>query len=269
MSQVCDSIDTLSMSYLDEELAPEEKRELELHLLECSSCRDHVQEARQEIGMLRQRLSAFPMPDLVRAKVTHSLDREDAQVRRKLYRERLSRWALPGTSIVAAAAALLVFVFLPSQQGTRSLSTVVASRQAQPFQITGAATGPWLEQQIAGTVAPSFDPGVELMGGSVSQVDARTVAHLVYEVGTTGRQRFQLEAFLFAAHSIELNVGRAVATDSGRVLYVSSLDDGRPAITYVDEKGVGYVFISSDFSQRALLFLVLTSELIDRARGGR
>ena len=42
MSNLCHSIDTLSMAYLDDELAAEERRELELHLGECASCRGHL-----------------------------------------------------------------------------------------------------------------------------------------------------------------------------------------------------------------------------------
>jgi anti-sigma factor RsiW len=265
MSQVCDSIDTLSMTYLDEELAPEEKRELELHLLECAACRNHVQEERQEVEMLRHRLATPPTPDLVRAKVVRMLDREDAQVQRSMLRERIGRWFLPGTSIAAAAAALLVFAFLRTPQSSSQFGRGLARQQQEPMQVTGAATQPWLEQQMAGTVVPRFDGGVELVGGLITQIDDRAVAKLVYQMGP---QQFQLEAYLFRARGIDLEVGRAVQTDSGRTLHVSSVD-GLPAIAYVDENQVAYVFMSRDLSERALLSVVLNSELIDRARGGR
>jgi anti-sigma factor RsiW len=264
MSQVCDSIDTLSMSYLDQELAPEEKRELELHLLECAACRNHVQEERQEVEMLRQRLATPPTPDLVRVKVTRMLDREDAQVRRSMLRERVGRWLLPGTSIAVAAAALLVFAFLRTPQSSSQFGRGLVRQQQEPMQVTGAATQPWLEQQIAGTVVPRFD-GIELVGGRIAQIDDRAVAQLVYQVGP---QQFQLEAYLFRARGIDLEVGRSVQTYSGRMLHVSSVD-GVPAISYVDENRVAYVFMSRDLSERALLSVVLNSELIDRARGGR
>ena len=39
---LCASIDTLSMAYLDDELAAEERRELELHLVDCASCKQHL-----------------------------------------------------------------------------------------------------------------------------------------------------------------------------------------------------------------------------------
>jgi anti-sigma factor RsiW len=266
MSQMCNSIDTLSMSYLDEELAPEEKRELELHLHECASCRDRVQEERQEASRLRQLLAAPPAPDPLRAKVHRLLDREDAQATRAQLRERLARWLLPGTAMAVAAAAMAVFVFLREPAFESSLPAV--GRVAQmPMSVTGVRTGPWVEEQMDAT-APSFGVGIELVGGRMARVEDRNVAQLVYEVSTAGRQRFQLEAFLFRARAGELRAGKLVPTSSGRELYVSRLD-GLPVITYVDENQVGYVFLSQDLSERALRELVFSSDLIDRARGGR
>ena len=56
---LCDSIDTLSMAYLDDELAAEERRELELHLTECTSCRAHLDGERAEQATLHRALSDF------------------------------------------------------------------------------------------------------------------------------------------------------------------------------------------------------------------
>ena len=39
---LCESIDTLAMAYLDDELASEERRELETHLHDCNACRAEV-----------------------------------------------------------------------------------------------------------------------------------------------------------------------------------------------------------------------------------
>jgi anti-sigma factor RsiW len=262
MSQMCNSIDTLSMSYLDEELAAEEKREVELHLLECASCREKVSEERQEVLMLRQRLAAPAVPALVRAKTMRLLDREDAQVGRALLRERLARWLLPGTSFAVAAAALLVFVFFREPANKTSLGEVASSRSLEAMQVTGAATTDvWLQQQIAGTNAPRFD-GIELVGGSHAIFRGQPVAKLMYEVGTRGPQRFRLEAYLFRPRNGDIEIGRPVQF-AGRTLYVSTIDD-LPSVTYRDEQNVGYLFVSRDLSQRALLELVLQSDLIDR-----
>ncbi len=266
--QVCDSIDTLSMSYLDDELAAEEKRELELHLLECNACRDHLGEERQEVELLRQRLAMPAVPELVRAKVTRLLDREDAQIGRALLKERVSRWLLPGASIAVAAAALLVFVFLRAPDQALPFGRVVANRQPAALVARGEApTQSWLQQQIAGTVAPRFE-GIDLMGGNlITNDEGRTTARLVYEVSTPGPRRFQLEAFVFRARSGEFDGGRQYEY-AGRILHVSEVK-GQPAVGFLDGNGIGYVFVSRDLSESMLLELVCSSDLIDRARDVR
>lgn len=267
-SQVCNSIDTLSMTYLDEELAPEEKRELELHLLDCSSCRERVNEERQEVELLRQKLAMPAAPDLVRAKMMRLLDKEDAQESRALLKERIARWVLPGTSIAAAAAALMLFVFI-GPSGQRSDEALpfakVVNQRPAPLMIRGeASTRNWLQTQIAGTVAPSFE-GIDLLGGDVVQIDGRAMAKLVYEVRTTGPQRLQLSGYLFRVRPGELSRGQA-AECSGRLLHVTQIGD-QPAVTYIDENEVGYIFASRDLSADLMLQLVCASNLIDEARG--
>ncbi|MEZ4362508.1 MAG: zf-HC2 domain-containing protein [Kofleriaceae bacterium] len=266
MSQVCDSIETLSMSYLDDELAPEEKRELELHLLECASCRAHLAEERQEVELLRERLATPPASELVRARAMRLLDREDAQVSRALLRERVARWALPGTSFVAAAAALLVFAFArtpsaPSAQ--RSFGGVVASHPTAALEVTGDETQPWLQRQIAGTVAPRFD-GIKLLGGVPLIVAGRRVAKLQYEVRTTGAQRFRFEANLFKALDSDQEFGRPVQVGD-HVLYVATIND-LPTIAYRDARGIQYLFISRDLSASSLLDVLAQSNLLNAAR---
>src|SRR6185436_19937339 len=94
---LCNSIDTLAMAFLDDELAAEERRELELHLLDCASCRQHVDGERADISLVRK------------ARIARALDGEDAEAARR-ERRRWSQWLLPGTAIAAAAAAILLFV---------------------------------------------------------------------------------------------------------------------------------------------------------------
>lgn len=266
MSQMCSSIDTLSMAYLDEELAGEDRRELELHLLECASCRDYVQAERQEAATRRQLLAAPPAPDLVRAKVMKLLDREDQQTARTALRDRLSRWLLPGSSMAVAAAAMLVFVFL--REPSTGTSLPVAKVQQAPMSVTGVHTGSWVQEQLDAP-APSFGAGIELVGAGATMVDGnRELLHLVYEVDFSSRQRLQLEAFLFRARDGELRDGQAVRSSEGHTVRVTRLD-GMPAITYLDERGIGYIFVSHDLTERALLEQVLSSDLIERARHGR
>src|SRR4051794_14024113 len=106
---LCSSIDTLSMAFLDDELAGEERRELELHLLECAACRAHVDAERSDLALVRGALVAPPASDLFKKRIARALDAEDAQTQ-QAERRRFSRYLLPGGAMMAAAAALVVFV---------------------------------------------------------------------------------------------------------------------------------------------------------------
>src|SRR5687767_13492460 len=105
---LCQSIDTLAMAYLDDELVAEEKRELELHLLSCTSCRAHVDSERADLDLVRKALVAPPAPDLLKARIGRALDLEDREAGRAL-RRRFSQYILPGSATIAAAAAIFMF----------------------------------------------------------------------------------------------------------------------------------------------------------------
>src|SRR3569623_1459884 len=102
---LCESIDTLAMAYLDDELAGEERHELEAHLTECAACRAQLDSERGEQDLLRRALVAPAAPDLLRAKIGRALDAEDRAARR-----RWTQYLLPGSAIMAAAAAIAMFV---------------------------------------------------------------------------------------------------------------------------------------------------------------
>lgn len=133
--------------------------------------------------------------------------------------------------------------------------------------VTGVHTGSWVQEQFDAP-APSFGAGIELVGARETMVDDRELVQLFYEVESSRRQRFQLEAFLFRARANELREGQAVRSLEGRTVRITQLEK-RPAITYRDERGNGYIFMSEDLTERALLELVLSSDLIERARGVR
>src|SRR5262245_65796919 len=90
---LCNSIDTLAMAFLDDELAAEERRELELHLLDCASCRQHVDGERADISLVRKALVAPPASAMLKARIARALDDEDAQAARR-ERRRWSQWVL-------------------------------------------------------------------------------------------------------------------------------------------------------------------------------
>ena len=129
---LCQSIDTLAMAFLDDELAAEERRELELHLIDCSGCRQHVETERAELQMMRKALAAPPAPDMFKARLARALDNEDREASRvesQRKRSLLGRMLLPGAAMVAAAAAIVVFVAIKPASTLRwSLSAGASSR---------------------------------------------------------------------------------------------------------------------------------------------
>ena len=140
---LCNSIDTLAMAFLDDELAAEERRELELHLLDCASCRQHVDGERADISLVRKALVAPPASALLKARIARALDGEDAEAARR-ERRRWSQWLLPGTAMAAAAAAILLFVGVGAPRpGSGSAVIGDAARQQTssfPLEARGVST---------------------------------------------------------------------------------------------------------------------------------
>ena len=221
------------MAYLDDELAAEERRELELHLLDCAACRDHVDAERKSRVALRARLAAPPAPALLRARIERSLDAADktaAGVRRTA----LSRWILPGAGVAAAAAALVVFVAMPpaieqpaaSTKGALAAEAVREQAQPRPLEVHGADTRMWLARNVRpGVEVPRFDDG-----GGIREVGARRVriaghegAQVFYQL-PFGPTSFELQAYVFADVDPEsLSGSMRVAVESGH-MWVTELD---------------------------------------------
>ena len=84
---LCESIDTLSMAYLDDELAAEERRELELHLHRCASCRAarrrRARRARADPQGARRAAGARPAARAARARARRRGRRGVARERRR------------------------------------------------------------------------------------------------------------------------------------------------------------------------------------------
>src|SRR6185436_7256229 len=166
---LCQSIDTLSMTFLDDELAPEERRELELHLLDCASCRDHLDRQRGELELVRKALVTPPASAMLKARIARALDAEDAAAARS-ERRRWSRWVLPGSAMMAAAAAILVFVGATPGSGTESPAIIQSAKQqirpVSPLEVRGPAnTTELLRNNRWPIEAPQFtEPSIELQG---------------------------------------------------------------------------------------------------------
>jgi anti-sigma factor RsiW len=276
---LCQSIETLAMAYLDDELVAEERRELELHLLSCAACKAHVESERADLALVRKALAPPPAPPKLKVSIQRLLDAEDrAAVRAG--RQRWTRFFLPGSAALAAAAALAVFVSAPPAQEPQTSNGVareavrVQSRQL-PLEVQGPATGPWLRQNFAANVEPPqfTEPGIELYGARLTAIAGHDAALLKYVV-TMGTRRVVLTAVVMGdLRGDELSGGTPVKIAGNQRMHLHSAN-GTPALTYVDESDppgarLGYTFASDGLTPNELIDLVVSSNLIKRAQQGR
>lgn len=269
---LCQNIETLSMALLDDELVAEERRELELHLLDCVSCRHRVDAERADLELIRKALVAPPASAVLKARISRALDAEDvAAVRSE--RRRWSSWLLPGSAIAAAAAALLVVFAGPSTPHSPASSDVatVVKRQGLPLEVQGSSTGPWLRANFAPVEPPQFgQPGIALLGArllpnGIANHDAALLQYLV---------ALRSERLTLTAVVLKDLRGNEFADGEGYqvgdlVLRVHDVN-GMPAVTYIDPVDhVGYVFASEHMTADELLRLVVSTDLIERAQQTR
>ncbi len=270
---LCQSIETLAMAYLDDELAAEEQRELELHLVECRACKLHLETERAELAVLRTALVPPPAPDLVKVRIARALDQEDERIagtERQRARTRFGKWLLPGSALAAAAAALLVFISVSfkqpqSRQLTVANEVVRQQTRSLPLEVQGASTGTWLKEHFAPVEPPQFtEPGIELIGARATAVAGHDAALLRYLVNV-GVNRVSLTTVIITElRGDELSNGREVQI--GRMTLHIHDADGQPAVSYVDDNHVGYVFTSERMSLKELIEVVVTSDLIARSQ---
>ena len=268
-ASLCESIEPTAMMYLDDELAPEERRELELHLVECEGCRATLDGQRADLEMMRKALAPPPAPDVVKARIARALDREDAQASTAA-RGRWTRWLLPGSALAAAAATRGRSVSrspLPTNSAIAAVAHEVVRQQTRllPLEVQGAGTGPWLKQHFAAIEPPQFtEPGIQLIGARATAVQGHDAAMLRYLV-SVGPNRVTLTVVLISdLRGDELQGGQEVQV--GRLKLHVYDADGQPAVTYVDENRIGYVFTSERMSASELLSLVVRSDFIGRAQ---
>jgi anti-sigma factor RsiW len=274
---LCESIDTLAMAYLDDELAGEERRELELHLGECTSCKGHLETERTEISFVRKALVPPLAPDMLKARVARALDAEDKTVA-AAGRKKWQSAVLPGLALAVGAAALAFFFFgagLFNGAEKRESSAVaheVLRQQTRslPLEVQGQQTGPWLRANFPQQFEPPQfeEPGIQLIGARATAIAGHDAAQLRYLVSVDGVNRVSLTAMLIAdLRGDELQGGQSVKM--GRLtLHVYDIE-GLNAVTYVDENRIGYVFTSERMTLNELLSLVGTSDLISRAQQQR
>jgi anti-sigma factor RsiW len=273
----CTDIESLVQTYLDDELAEGETRELELHVGTCDECRRHVTGAARFHERLRQCLAAVApgsAPSDFCQRIALALDQEDWRMRRAGLR---TSWVLPGDATMAAAAALLLFV-VTTVNPTTSPTVITAQVQPQvteaavlehirrpPLEVQGAAVSPWMRQHYSPTVQmPRFE-GVRtvLRGGRLGQIRDRRSMQLYYDV-LHGQRRHEVVVHVFDGRDVDFASGfpegRLHRID-GSELWVGELR-GYGVIAHRDARGTAYLFTSEDLSGEHLLEIVGRTDLI-------
>lgn len=250
---LCQSIATVAMAYLDDELADEERHELEAHVAECAACRAHLDAVRADHGLIARALAAPPAPDLLRARIARSLDAED-KVAAPGQRKRWQQYLLPGSAIAAAAAAIAVFVAVKPTD-TREVGTVAREgvrlmSRPRPYDVRGPQTSSLLQQEI-GVAGPSC-PNAEVIGARQETVNGHDGVLVSYNVGG----RFALAELVMKNVSPEELDGNIEYRAHGRLLHVVQTDQGLTGVTYVDDRHNGYMFFAPALSSDDLLSLV-------------
>lgn len=265
---LCKTIDTLSMAYLDDELAAEERHELEAHLTECASCRSTLERERADRSMIRRALAAPAAPDMLRARLSRALDEQERE-ETKQQRKRWTSYLLPSSAIAAAAAAIAMFVAVqaPSTEKVANVAqdAFTQSRRPLPLEVQGPGTGPWLQQHFAYNVAPPqfHDDGAQLLGARLlpNGINGHDAAMMRFQVRLADRAPFQLD--VLAVHDLqddEMRDGTPVRLND-RTLYVFE-DRGRAVVSYVAPNRVGFMFIAPELSVSELIGLASRANLV-------
>jgi len=253
---LCESIDTLAMAYLDGELAAEERHELEAHLTECGRCRSQLDGERADLALLRHALAAPPAPDLLRAKVSRALDAED-----RIARRRWTQFLLPGSAMVAAAAAIAVFVAVKPPGGEPHVSPVAreAARvetRSLPLEVQGASTAPFVRRNFAQQLdLPNED---DLIGARLlpQGVDGHDGALLSYQMNSEGRSFVMSVLAVRDLGDGEMQDGDEVRIGGGRTLHVVETE-GKAFVTYVDPaRHMGYMYMAPELTVNELVGVV-------------
>jgi len=279
MNKLCESIDTLSMAYLDDELAAEELRDLELHLHECAACRAQVDAERDAIAELRRRLAPPPTPDVVRARLHAALDTEDAIVSRQERGERVASWMLPGAASLVAVAALAVFVLGRADRPPAvaaaplpSIAEEVVKQQIRAPRIAPTAprvTPPGARSSQFEAIGPTPDQprqdySIDKVASWETTLRDREVQTQLFQVTTRNGEQLALQASVFDAREWDLSGG------TGDRMTVNGLDlrfgyaDGTAMVLFQSANGLGYVFSSTDLTPDQLVTMVVEGELVTR-----
>jgi anti-sigma factor RsiW len=265
MNTLCGDIDNLAMVFVDDELAEEERRELELHLLQCAECRARVEQEHSGRQRLRQALAAPAMPEALHARILGALDQEDSARFRRQRWQWMDGWALPGGAMLAAAAAIIVFFTAAPPDGEKRPALATVREPAAPLQVVSSSAS--ARAATTASAVPDVEvpriagPGARVMETRLGTFASRPAAQVRYEIDGEGGIRHELQAVVMRdAPRAELQRGTPVAIGE-RQVFVSK-ENGITKLSYVDERNIGYVFTSRGLGADAMVQMVIRSRIL-------
>ncbi|HET6613620.1 MAG TPA: zf-HC2 domain-containing protein [Kofleriaceae bacterium] len=248
MALSCPDIEPLVPTFLDGELCVSDADEVASHAATCTDCRDHIDTERRVMTALRSQLAGPIAPADVHQRVGMLLDNEDLRTSRARRRAAVA-WALPATSVAAAAAALMV-TFVATHQGppeaaaiTREAASQMLDRAPLVVQPTAEMTrsvGAYLRAPVD---APQFvRAGIQFRGWRPINLRDRQAAELVYDVRTQSGG-YSLLVHIMRAGDLSLRSQDRRVVD-GKAVWIFH-PYGMTSVAYKSEKGIGYVFTSA------------------------
>lgn len=142
MSNKC--LDELVVSmFLDNELAPGQRKKVELHLETCTRCRESVRKQETENTQIKEVLKITPVPDLVPA-VMEKLDspafscgsQPDQRHQRSKFINRLNyRWVLATAASLLLVLFLSLFLMTPDKSETNETRVILCSAEVEGVEV--------------------------------------------------------------------------------------------------------------------------------------
>src|SRR3569833_788304 len=264
---LCESIDTLAMAYLDDELASEVCRVFVFFFFVCFVCPAEVEGARADQALIQTSLVAPRMTDTMRMRLVKSLVVVVLVSSFALCLRRFSLLALLGAAIAAAAAAILVFVGVnvkpESQSSAIAQAAVHQQTRALPLEVQGPRTSDWVRQYAA--VAP---PEVEAPGGSQllgarmlpGGINGHDGTLLSYDITVGGRHVVLSLLVIQGVCPEEMQDGEEVDA-GGRMVHIIQ-SNSHNAVTITDANHRGYMFMADELPIADLISLVGRTSLV-------
>ena len=184
----CEEVHRFLDTYLDGELDPARRLELEEHLATCPSCQSLLEERQEFRTFFAASVPRYKAPPELAAKVLATVRREQAKPRVSLFRQ---PWVY-AAAVVAVTVFLALKILFPDTESEFARQAVLRHSYSFSTQhlvdvasANPAVVKPWLTARLdfAPPVVGSPGSGYSLLGGRLDTIQNRSVATMVYKHG--------------------------------------------------------------------------------------